>query len=181
MSALHSASFENTPTFSLENKVVTAKCLDLYDGDTGTFAIELYDTVYKFKMRLSGIDTPEMRPPKNQSDRDIEKKAARYVRNRLLQLLLHENEEVDLKKKYSKNEIRKKLAKHGRTVFLQCGKAGKFGRCLIKIFLCEEDLADKNKSLNKILIRENLAYVYHGGTKNNDFKTYFSLDPTAYI
>ena len=55
------------------------------------------------------------------------------------------------------------------------------GRCLVKIFLCEDDLADKSKSLNKLLIREHLAYSYHGGTKNNDFKTYFYLDSSAYI
>ena len=181
MNALQSASFDNTPTFNLQNKIVTAKCLDLYDGDTGTFAINIHDTIYKFKMRLSGIDTPEMRPPKSQSDREIEKKAAKYVRNRLLQLLLQAEEEVDLKKDYSKNEIRDKLARNGRMVFLRCGKTGKFGRCLIKIFLREDDLADKSKSLNKLLIREHLAYKYHGGTKNNDFKTYFSLESSAYV
>ena len=40
-------------------------------------------------------------------------------------------------------------------------------------FLNEEDLDDKTKSINKILLRENLAYQYYGGKKNNDFTSYF--------
>ena len=60
-----------------------------------------------------------------------------------------------------------------KIVYLKCGKFGKFGRCLVKVFINKDDLEDKTKSVNKTLLNENLAYKYYGGTKNNDFTSYY--------
>jgi len=171
MDKLLNCSYTSAPKFSLENKVLSAKCLDIYDGDTATFGVVINNELYKFNMRLSGIDTPEIRPRKNNPNRDEEKNAAIYVRNRFLKLVT--DNEINLEKKYKKKEIRKILADSKKIVFLKCGKFGKFGRCLIKVFLKEEELNDKTKSINKILLRENLAYKYYGGTKETNFKSYF--------
>jgi endonuclease YncB( thermonuclease family) len=168
---LEACTYENTQTFGLKDQVLPAKCLDLYDGDTGTFAVTVHGNAYKFKMRLSGIDTPEIRPSKSNPNRDEEKEAARYVRNRVLQLV--SDQSIDLNKKYTKREIKQMLAANKKIVFLKCGKCGKFGRTLIKIFLSEEDVTDKSRSVNKILLREGLAYKYYGGSKNRDFTSYF--------
>lgn len=168
---LEACTYENTQTFGLKDQVLPAKCLDLYDGDTGTFAVTVHGNAYKFKMRLSGIDTPEIRPSKSNPNRDEEKEAARYVRNRVLQLV--SDQSIDLNKKYTKREIKQMLAANKKIVFLKCGKCGKFGRTLIKIFLSEEDVTDKTRSVNKILLREGLAYKYYGGSKNRDFTSYF--------
>ncbi len=78
-----------------------------------------------------------------------------------------------MNKNYTRKQIKNILGKSRKIVYLKCGKFGKFGRCLIKVFLNEEDLDDKTKSINKILLRENLAYQYYGGKKNNDFTSYF--------
>lgn len=165
--------YQNTPKFSLENRILPAKCLDIYDGDTATFGVIINHELYKFNMRLSGIDTPEIRPRKNNPNRDSEKKAAKYVRNRVLQLIT--DQEIDLNKNYTRKQIKNILGNSRKIVYLKCGKFGKFGRCLIKVFLNEEDLDDKTKSINKILLRENLAYQYYGGKKNNDFTSYFKI------
>jgi len=96
--------YENTQKFSLENRILPAKCLDIYDGDTATFGVIINHELYKFNMRLSGIDTPEIRPRKNNPNRDSEKKAAKYVRNRVLQLIT--DQEIDLNKNYTRKQIK---------------------------------------------------------------------------
>ena len=173
MDNLELCTFDNTPKFSLENRILPAKCLDIYDGDTATFGIIISGDLYKFSMRLSGIDTPEIRPRRNNPNRDAEKKAAKYVRNRVLQIIT--DQEIELEKNYTKKQIKTLLGKSRKIVYLKCGKFGKFGRCLIKVFLNKEDLDDKTKSINKILLREGLAYKYYGGKKNNDFTSYFKI------
>ena len=122
-------------------------------------------------MRLSGIDTPEIRPKLNKENRVAEVAAAKYVRNRFLDLIT--DQEIDLKTKYSKKKIKDVLGASRKIVYLKCGKFEKYGRCLIKIFLSEEDLVDKTKSVNKILLNEGLAYKYYGGKRNKDFTSYF--------
>ena len=120
--------FENTPKFSLESRILPAKCLDIYDGDTATFVVIISGDLYKFSMRLSGIDTPEIRPRRSNPNRDAEKKAAKYVRNRVLQLIT--DQEIDIYKNYTKKQIKSILGKSRKLVYLKCGKFGKFGRCI---------------------------------------------------
>ena len=38
--------FENTPKFSLEKRILPAKCLDIYDGDTATFGVIISGDLY---------------------------------------------------------------------------------------------------------------------------------------
>ena len=108
MNTLRESSDQGVSLFSLQGKILPAKVVDLYDGDTATCCILLSDEICKFKMRLSGIDTPEIRPSKSNPNRELEKKAARYVRNRVLDLVTDQN--IDLNKTYSKKEIKELLA-----------------------------------------------------------------------
>lgn len=164
---------DNTPIFSLDGRTVPTKVVSVYDGDTVTLALALSPgQLFTFKARLSGIDTPEIRPRRIQPNRDAEKKAAKYCRNRLLQIVTDQT--IDLYTDYSKKELKTILNNNKKIIWARCGTFGKFGRPLIKLFLNEEDLCDKTKSVNKLLIREGLAYRYHGGKKEADFTTYFS-------
>lgn len=174
MDKLINSTYENTSIFTLEGQTISGKCVDIYDGDTMTLSVNISENIYKFKMRLSGIDTPEIRPKKNNPNRDEEKNAAIFVRNRVLQLIV--DNDIELEKKYSKKEVRKFLGENKNVVHLKCGKFDKFGRCLVKVFLNKEDLKDKSKSINKILLKEKLAYKYYGKTKNTDFKSYYKKD-----
>lgn len=167
----------DTPIFSLEGKILAAKAVDVYDGDTATFCVLLKDEVCAFKMRLSGIDTPEMRPSRSSSTRNEEKAASRYVRNRLIQLLT--DQDVDLYRSYSRRAIRELMARSRKLVYLKCGKAGKFGRVLVHVFLNRDDVQTKELCFNRTLIREGLAYRYHGDTKNDDFHSYFDSEVLA--
>ena len=98
------------------------------------------------------------------------KDKAIYVRNRFLQLVV--DQEIDLTKSIRKRKSNN-FKNNRKIVYLKCGKFGKFGRCLVKVFINKDDLEDKTKSVNKTLLNENLAYKYYGGTKNNDFTSYY--------
>jgi micrococcal nuclease len=39
------------------------KVIKVYDGDTITIGVILYDIAYRFSVRLNGIDTPELKGP----------------------------------------------------------------------------------------------------------------------
>ena len=74
---------ENTPKFTFDNHTVTARIVDCYDGDTVTAIFRFQQIYYQFKIRLFGIDTPEIRT------RDLEEKrlgyeARDFVRNLIL-------------------------------------------------------------------------------------------------
>ena len=56
----------HTPLFSLEGRTLQVKVIDAYDADTVTVALTLGEELCAFKVRLTGIDTPEMRPPRAQ-------------------------------------------------------------------------------------------------------------------
>ena len=39
MDKLLNCSYDNTPKFSLDGKTLESKCIDIYDGDSATFAV----------------------------------------------------------------------------------------------------------------------------------------------
>ena len=120
------------------------KVIKVYDGDSITIATvatvytNLIDAgIYRFSVRLNGIDTPEMRT-KNES----EKKAARVVQKKLEDKLL------------------------GKFVSLKNVRYEKYGRLLCDVYLEDKDGED-DTSINQWLLKNNLAVSYDGGTKNS--------------
>lgn len=55
---LEKYTFDNTDEFSLDNYITLARVVDIYDGDTCTCIIPLYNNYYKYHIRLNEIDTP---------------------------------------------------------------------------------------------------------------------------
>jgi endonuclease YncB( thermonuclease family) len=47
--------------FSFNEKIIYAKCTDVYDGDTITVKFFYNGELYKYKVRFYGLDTPEMK------------------------------------------------------------------------------------------------------------------------
>lgn len=52
---------DDAPLFSLDGLVTDAKCVDVYDGDTVKVVFKFADKMYKWRVRLLRIDTPELR------------------------------------------------------------------------------------------------------------------------
>lgn len=128
---------KHTPNFSFDGQTFLCKCVSVYDGDTITVAFQPYGhEFYKFHIRLSGIDTPEVRT-KNID----EKKQGLLVRDFLRELILN------------------------KLVTIKCGKFDKYGRLLAYVYQYDEYDIKSLKSINDLLIDKKYAYSYDGGTK----------------
>ncbi len=130
---------ENTPEYTLENCNRKVKILRVLDGDTVDIALYHDDMkkIYKYRVRLYGIDTPEKRPLKSNPNRDDEIKASIKSKN-ALQKIVNDNDSILLAKFY---------------------KRDKYGRELCTFY-------DKNgDDINKWMIQNGYAYEYFGKTK----------------
>ncbi len=73
-------------TFTWTGSSVPARVLSVYDGDTVTLGFRMADRLVKFKGRLMGIDTPELRS-KNPEEKALALKAKKILED----LILHKN------------------------------------------------------------------------------------------
>jgi|TARA_R110000822_G_scaffold242622_2_gene371677 micrococcal nuclease len=112
--------------------VYKATVTKVYDGDTVTVDIDLGFSVVlrNIKLRLLGIDTPEMRGGTVESKSDA-KQARDYVREKCL----------------------------GKEIYVESRKKGKYGRYLATIWTIEDDKKSET-SINDLLIENNLAVEY---------------------
>lgn len=152
--------FDKTPNFSLADKFFNVRVVDIYDGDTCACVLNVFDTFYKFTIRLIDIDTCEMT-----SKDDIVKDKAYAARNRLYQLITKDYSKFDLK--LSRKDLRAKLNSKVYMVNILCGEFDKYGRLLAYLsdVSSKEVLHNIKETYNHILIRENYAYYYNGATK----------------
>jgi endonuclease YncB( thermonuclease family) len=147
---LKAANKSNTPLFSFNGLVTFAKAVDFYDGDTFNIIISHYDSLYHFKARMYGYDSPEMKPALSLENREEIKKNAVRAKNRLTELL-------------GSKECFK----------VYCHEFDKYGRLLVSVISHDDaevgdDSAyvyDFNKTVNAQMIKEGHGYTYYGGTK----------------
>lgn len=111
---------------------------DVYDGDTITVDIFLGFNVVlsNIKVRLVGIDTPEIRT------KDLEEKKKGYE---------------------TRDWLRERIL--GKKVLLHTKERGKFGRWLGMIWEIDQELPEFDNSYNNQLITEGFAKEYHGGKR----------------
>jgi endonuclease YncB( thermonuclease family) len=143
-----------TPEFSLNDVKTYARVISCYDGDSIGLVIPMFNTFYKFKIRIMGIDTCEMKS-KNKANKDLAIKA----RNRLLELIT--KRPIDPLVINTKKHIDDLLNKEVYLVYVHCLEFEKFGRVLAHLY--EDETS--TKSYEDILVEEKLAYRYMGDTK----------------
>jgi hypothetical protein len=145
-----------TPFFSLNGLKTVGKIVDVYDGDTCTINIIIPNiiktkflgfiktkttyVIQKYKCRMNGYDSAEMKPLKSDINRELIKKKAIEDRDYFCKLV-----------KFSDN--------HNNIINIECLEFDKYGRLLINIF------NDDNIKINDLMIENNHGYVYSGGTK----------------
>ena len=115
----------------------------IVDGDTVDATIDLgFDVLYKTRVRLYGINTPETRT------KDLEEKARGQAAKERL------------------NEIINKAVHMGHHLILQTKEKGKFGRYLGIIIIedCRPD-HDTRTNINQMLVEEGHATPYYGGKR----------------
>jgi len=120
--------------FELTGKYL-AKIVKIVDGDTVNVVIDLPGFGFRqFKVRLYGINTPELRPPKSDPNREEIKARAREAKEALA------------------SQVDEKI------VTLDCYGWGKYGRLLADIHLNEGD--GLSLFINKWLVEQGYAKVY---------------------
>ena len=110
------------------------KVTRVVDGDTVDADINLgFDIVYKERIRLMGIDTPEMKPSRSNPDREAEKEAAYKARNRFIQLATSCQIELDNRSK--RRALQELIDTNDKIIDVQCLEFDKYGRLLGEIFI----------------------------------------------
>ncbi len=161
MSWLEDCNNVNSPEFSLCGLTLQGRVVACYDADTCKIALPLNDKFYKFTCRLNGIDTPEMKPLKTKPNREAEIVWAKKARAELLRLICDDSlksnfDNLDIKK----DEVINILGKNKKIVKVNIFNFDKYGRLLVELYN-----RDDTKSFNDILVENNLAVKYDGGTK----------------
>lgn len=149
---LKNAEEDKFKIFSLNGVITYAKILSNYDGDTADCLLVHNDNLMRFKVRLYGYDSPEMKPSLNIKDRDEIKKKALEAKKRLWNLT------TGLDDINNKN--------HKKIIKIVCDDFDKYGRLLITAY--DIDIGDNlefENSINKKMIDEGHGYSYLGGTK----------------
>lgn len=151
--------------FNLENVSGNFLVDSVYDGDTITLVVpikmEIYDMdspntlkstnpnnianikLNKIKVRLFGIDTPELKPSKNLINREAHIAKAKEARDFLSNMILNKIIKIN---------------------FLQNDK---YGRPLVKLYA--NNVEGKEICLNELMISKGFAKEYDGGTKDSNF------------
>jgi endonuclease YncB( thermonuclease family) len=137
--AYHTCTSENTPNYSYENLKKMVKILKVMDGDTLDIALHYEDSgkIFKHRVRLYGIDAPEMHPSLSNPDRLKEIEAAKQAKEALIQ----------------------KLQENDNLVVAHFHTFDKYGRVMAT-------LHDKHgEDINKWMITSGHAQEYFGKTK----------------
>lgn len=143
MDFLKRINYSDVDFFHLRGYNNWAKVVKVYDGDTITVVMFLNQMPFKFRVRLSDIDTAEKK-----SKDEMEVKWANRAITRINELI-----------------------KENKLVYLDCQKWDKYGRLLAQVYESKEKyLEDQNNqdcqlSINQKLQDEGLAYKYDGGER----------------
>jgi endonuclease YncB( thermonuclease family) len=73
--------YNNIPEFTFQ--IQKGYVVKVYDGDTITIAFDYNNHIYRKSVRLSGIDTPEMKS-KNPQEREFANKARQFVEDKVM-------------------------------------------------------------------------------------------------
>lgn len=128
--------YSATKYFSFDKCKTIAKVVDVYDGDTCTIVFFLNKQVIKYKCRMLGYDSPEMKPLKSIDNRDEIIQKAKRAREYFIALVKESDFIVDV----------------------TMGKFDKYGRILVT-------MTNKMGNINELMIQNGHGVSYDGGTK----------------
>ena len=145
--------YDHTVEFSLSGYQGWARVVNVYDGDSPTIVLKYNNSFYRFSTRMYGIDTMEM----TSKDPEIKQKAL-LAKFRLIELISGQV----LPQSTSKADIKKFFSDNVFIVWVECLEMDKYGRVLHKMKRTNTD----PETFNDILVKDNLALPYFGGTKS---------------
>lgn len=130
----------NKKDFSFDGQEFSAKVVDVYDGDTIRIVFNWRGEYVQWMARMVGYDSPEMRQPVAEPNRDRLKAAAVAARDALRAQILD------------------------KVVIVRCGKFEKYGRILVTVFApCGLGVTN----VNEWMLSRGYGRPYDGGKKTN--------------
>jgi len=130
---------EKIPYFSFKGQTFYAKPCNIYDGDTFSVIFFYKGDFIKYRCRMMGYDSAEMKPSLSNPNRDHEKVLALNAKYRLSELLI----------------------KHpSKLIKIECHEFEKYGRLLVNVWNQVDE-----KSINDIMVEEKHGKPYAGGKK----------------
>lgn len=126
-----------TKELNFKNKKFLCKVVDVYDGDTVKVVFYVHDELYRWNVRLFGINTPEMRPSRLNPLRKSIKANAIKSRDFLKSLFQITN----------------------NLVYIECGDFDKYGR-LLGTFFYKDIISLYDESINYAMILGGYAKEY---------------------
>jgi endonuclease YncB( thermonuclease family) len=142
----------DTQPISLDGVKSWCRVVDVYDGDSLTVVMPYKDKqhVFKFAIRLAGIDACEM------NSKLLENKIkATLARDRVIQLVTGKSIIPVFR---TRKDVQTYLNKDVYLVWIHCYGMDKYKRILADVYV-------GNETISLVLVREKLAYVYDGRTK----------------
>jgi endonuclease YncB( thermonuclease family) len=132
---LRNLNTDKVSKFSFEGTTRWVRVCNVYDGDTVTIVLLFNGHPYKFQLRMSGYDCPEMKPPLSKVARQQEIAAAVAAKETLMSLV------------------------GDGIVKLKCDGWDKYGRLLGTIY--DKD----GRNINNIMVENGWGVPYNGKTK----------------
>lgn len=147
---LQTSTFDNTPTYSLKGIRTNCNVLRVYDGDTVWIALPIHGKIYKYRCRMYGYDSPEMKPSLKHPDREGEIHAANEAKLYLESLLSNQHVEAEMME----------YDKYGRPLVRLYIKSPSLPSCLCRCVHTNTFI-----DVNKTMIDNGYGYPYTGGKK----------------
>ena len=126
-----------TQELNFKNKTFLCKVVDVYDGDTVKVVFYFHDVLYRWNVRLYGINTPEMRPSRlNPLRKSIKANAIK-----------------------SRDYLKSLFEKKNNLLYIECGDFDKYGR-LLGTFFYKDIISLYDESINHQMIVSGNAKEY---------------------
>ena len=126
--------------FSFKGQSVKAKIVSVYDGDTCTAVFRFKGRLIQYRIRLLGIDTPELKPLLSCPSRAEVVASAKRAKKALEDHVLN------------------------KVIILELGDFEKYGRILGTLYI-RKSFNRKGENINKWLLNNGYAKEYYGGKK----------------
>ena len=130
---------EKIDKLQLKNDSYYVKIVDIYDADIVTCILFFRDKPSLVKLRLDGIDTPEMKPDSNDEHLIIKEKALAIIAKIVLYKLINQNDFILLIKTHGSEKYGRTLA----TLYKDADAAISFNKILIDNPLTADEVANK--------------------------------------
>jgi endonuclease YncB( thermonuclease family) len=134
-------SSNDTPEFSLKDKIFLCKVVDIYDGDSCKVVFNYKNDYFKWTIRMQGYDSPEIRVSKNAQNRDYLKELGKNAKTYLFD-----------------------LCKKQKLLYIKCGEFDKYGRLLGELYYSKENAKTSKNSINEQMIISKHGIPY--GSRN---------------